>query len=721
MNSMTRQKTLPFPPAFPLTLRAFDQRMETPLILPHNTLPSVGDLDFKLYVSFIEQLVKHILPFDILQELSCEKTSFPAKQTIARLNGLLPIMIWNEPATAPCIASCILLCPSDFTSGIGRHFCDSLSRWLVPGKFLNICSAQSLNFRFWAFREQFYFIQQVLLDIYDERELAVAKSNWEHLSKEIRLNILAVKHARHVVSIKKLSSDEKRVIIEESIASVIDRPSKDDRNVFDQMHHFLIKLTAEEKITQIKERFTPFMEQRPKFFDRDIFNEIKQFVILYSDKFTAYRDLRHVGRIISFHFLFRKILQKELIKAPNERHLSLKLLKVQLTEPGTQNMFKTALGLLGGINVLRENEVFEERNIFETIQHCLPGVCKIKDSFVLDRRSHDPIRLFYIEVEKLDGKDFTLEEVRGLRKRLPREIKDSIESVIHPVFMPRNEEEIMRNILILSQQLKFLHDLPQVVISFDEQTETGLSFTVIALRILKPHDLSCHAIFSSAQSKLKFESLEVRQVGLLRKKYLKEANVFKARIEKRQFLRKDHSLDLFKARQAVSCELNRLFGGIRDFNGGILSKQQEVFQEFRDSIKDSEQNNDFLLKNFFYSLTPPLRQSFLLPSVLKKLFAMLLIAIEHDYNKEPFFLKAKEEEDLILLMGASPHSNFKENVFSTITHLQISSSDLTFTYVNNYNIHCLGYIYHSHDQHQREIFYNSIRDSLTEGFARWEK
>ena len=100
---------------------------------------------------------------------------------------------------------------------------------------------------------------------------------------------------------------------------------------------------------------------------------------------------------------------------------------------------------------------------------------------------------------------------------------------------------------------------------------------------------------------------------------------------------------------------------------------------------------------------------------------MLLIAIEHDYNKEPFFLKAIEEEDLILLMSASPHSNFKENVFSTVTHLQISSSDLTFTCVNNYNIHCLGYIYHSHDQHQREIFYNSIRDSLTEGFARWKK
>ena len=691
------------------------------MILPHKTLPAVGGLNFKHYISFMEQLVKHILPFDILQELKHEKSSFSERETIARLNELLPILIWNEPTSAPCIASFALLCPSDFTSGVGRHFCDALSRWLVPGKFLNICSAQSLNFRFWAFHEHFYFVQQVLLDIADERELAVAKSNWEHLSKEIRLNIIAVKHARHVVALKNLSSDEKRVIIEESIASVIDRPSKNDRNMFDQMHHFLIKLTAEDKITQIKERFTPFMEQRPKFFDRDIFNEIKQFVTLYSDKFTAYRDLRHVGRIISFQFLFRKTLQRELIKAPNERHLSIKLLKVQLTEPTTQSMCKTVLGVLGGINVLRENEVFEERHIFEAIQHCMPGLCKIEDSFVLDRRSHDPIRLFYIEVEKLDGRDFTLEEVRVLRKRLPREIKDSVESVIHPVFMPRNEEENMRNILILSQQLKFIHDLPQVVISFDKQTEMELSFTVIALRVLKPHDLSYAAIFSAAQSELKFGSLEVRQVGLLRKRYLKEANVFKVKIDKRQFLRKDYSLDLFKARQAVSFEINRLFGGIRDFNGGILSKQQEVYQELRDSLKDSEHNNDFLLENFFYSLTPQLRQSFLLPRVLKKLFSLLLIAIEQDYSKEPLFLKALEEEDLILLMSASSHPNFKEEVFSIVNRLQISSSDLTFTYVNNYNIHFLGYIYHSRDQHQRETFYNSIQDSLTEWFARWEK
>ena len=51
--------------------------------------------------------------------------------------------------------------------------------------------------------------------------------------------------------------------------------------------------------------------------------------------------------------------------------------------------------------------------------------------------------------------------------------------------MPRNEEEVMRNILILSEQLKLVRDLPQIIVSFDEQTDKYVSFTVILLRILK--------------------------------------------------------------------------------------------------------------------------------------------------------------------------------------------------------------------------------------------
>ena len=52
--------------------------------------------------------------------------------------------------------------------------------------------------------------------------------------------------------------------------------------------------------------------------------------------------------------------------------------------------------------------------------------------------------------------------------------------------MPPNEEEVMRHVITLTGQLKFSRDLPQVILSFYEQTDKKLYFTVILVRILLP-------------------------------------------------------------------------------------------------------------------------------------------------------------------------------------------------------------------------------------------
>ena len=299
------------------------------------------------------------------------------------------------------------------------------------------------------------------------------------------------------------------------------------------MQSFWLHVSAEDKIKQLQEQFSPYIEQRPKIFDRDIFHEIKYSLLLFNDRFTGMRDLRHVSRLISFQYLFRKTLMRACMELPEERHVSLKLIK--LTLPSWTNQKNNAIGIIGAMNVLRENELFEERHIVEAISHCLPHIRKVEHSVVLDRRSHDPIRVFYLEIEKKDSTGFSLDEMRELKKKLPRELKESVENVLHPVLMPRNEEEIMRNIFLLSQQLKYLNDLPQVIISFNAQTEQQLQFTVILLRILRGDDLSLAEIFSKSPTDLTIADLEIKKVGLLRKRYPKEANVFKVSLDKKQF------------------------------------------------------------------------------------------------------------------------------------------------------------------------------------------
>ena len=103
--------------------------------------------------------------------------------------------------------------------------------------------------------------------------------------------------------------------------------------------------------------------------------------------------------------------------------------------------------------------------------------------------------------------------------------------------MPRNEEEVMRNILVLSQQLRFLRDIPQMIISFEEQTDTELSFTVILVRLLHPDSRPIEELF-------RFSIDRVKVVGQLRRKIPKEAVVMRARIMSEQFMREDYSVDL---------------------------------------------------------------------------------------------------------------------------------------------------------------------------------
>ena len=67
---------------------------------------------------------------------------------------------------------------------------------------------------------------------------------------------------------------------------------------------------------------------------------------------------------------------------------------------------------------------------------------------------------------------------------------------MHPIFMPRNEEEVMRNILSLSNQIRYIKDPQQVFITFDEQTNAHLFFTVILVRILKKGFITVPDIFS---------------------------------------------------------------------------------------------------------------------------------------------------------------------------------------------------------------------------------
>ncbi len=665
---------------------------------------------FDYFLMSIEQYIEKILPHSILEDL----LNFPSEKTIEkaflRLNYNLPMFNCSFSDSAPYTVSIGLLCHSEYTSGVGGYLNDMMGRWLIPGKSLPIVSTRSIDFSFVRCPKHCYYLHEIYVRLSDDNELDLIKRNISNYLNELRINILAVYHARYIVSIKSLSVEDKTAVIQENISSLLKIPNNFmDRSLFDQMHNLLMKTSSDEKIKQVEKNVSYLMDKRPKFFDRGIFYEIRDLLVQLKDPFIFEKDAKYLGRIIGFQYLFKKKILRKLSQSPNERHLSLKLFKVKHED--SQN--RHCIGVLITMNLLSETERFEKKHVLEAIRSILVEVQYIKNSFFSDRNNEN-IRSIYFEIKKNNEAKFSFDEIKLLRKKLPKEIKLKIENVVHPTFMPRNEEEIIRNIIVLSKQLKYVNDIPQVIITYNKQTDTQLSFMVILLRLLKKNTKD---LFQKETTKTKFIQDEVKIVGYLKKKYPKEANIFRVFVDKDPFFRPDYSLDLQKARQYVVSELINLVGDFRDYNGGMILKQHETLSELRRLISSSGLDEYYLLENFFYSLKPGIMQSILDPETLRVPFLMLHEASESDFEKNKLFFRYLNEKNYLFITIGSENPSFKTFIKSSLSQIHIPSLDLTTSNLKVYDIYITTYIFKAYDKHHKELFLKTILNTL----KFWEK
>ncbi len=663
-----------------------------------------GDKSAELYKDSIQESIKNIIPPHLYHQNPDFKIT--TKKRFEELDNLLPLVYCDIEDTSPSPLIINLICDAYFTQGTGRFVCDLFSRWLIPGKQYPLTIIRSMNFEFKNNSKKNYFFMELIINITDEKDITPIKNNLPSIINDLRMCILCVQHVRYIINSKPLNLQQKKFIIQENIASLIDRPSKEfDNTIFDQIHQLLIKASAENKVTQLQQDFAPLLETQPKAFDRDIFDEMQHFSLLFHDNFTAMREVKHLYRLISYQYLFRKSLINSINLEPHKRHLSIKIIRTKLHQPSETF---PALGILVSINLFEENEVFEDRHLLRAIQSSLPGVQKVKNSYIRDRRGNKKMCLLYMEVKKSDHTSFTFQEIKSLRASLPGEIKSRIETVIHPLFIHRNEEEVMRNILILSKQLKYVDDLPQVIINFHKQIGHQLSFLIVMLRLIKGKPEPVKSLIETSSPHLVLTNCDIKMVGMLKKRYPKEANVIEVRLEKKQFLRKDYSLDLYKARQTLITELTYAFGEIRDYNGGMISKQQEVLSKLKELIHDMNINNDFLLENFFYSLKPAHKQSLIDPPVLKTLFLLMLQTLNHDFLQERFVLKHCVTDNYAFSSLTSIEPSLIEIIKMTLEESPLKI-DFTTTHVQLDELQSLNFLIHYQTPDEFLDFQNLLR------------
>ncbi len=573
-----------------------------------------------------QDLLRRIVPIDLLDE-----DAGPLDR--ARFQDSLPLIAWSDLSKAPCTFSALMLCKQRLNAS--NFFYDMISRWLLPSKRSNVELFFSSDIRIPHLTEELLSVAEIVIHLKSAQDVEEVKRNIEIIEKELRLGLVSNYHARRILEFKGLSNDGKTAMIQEKISSLIQSHSQD--------------------------------------FDRGIFTQMQQFLVNCQEDFKNERDYHHISRIISNLYSLKKLLKQKIRMFPAQRHIHLKFLKTQL--PGQRRFLspfdtrgvskeespvegKHVLGVLLGINFLREHEVFEMMHLVSAIQKHLPYVQPVKGSFFLDRISDPSMQTLYLEVKKPEGTEFTLEEVQRLRISLPEQIKGNIEQLAHPIFMPRNEEEILRNIMLLSRQLRFAKDLPQVVISFDEQKGEDLYFTVVLLRVQLAGASDLQEIFAKSSTPLKYIHDRVRRVGHVRKKYVKEASVFRTFVKNASFLREDRSVDMYKARHAVFEELSNLIGEIRDFNGGMIYKQSELLELLKQSLGSVAKKCPVLVERFYYALDPIEARTAVDVEDLKQWFLLFLQVTKAEGND---FLYRQDAKRVIAIVPVDP---FKQKLLT---------------------------------------------------------
>lgn len=608
-------------------------------------------IEAEYYRDGAQDLIRRLVPADLLEDGG---HNLPLQR--ARFADLLPLICWSELNKAPCALSVLLLCK--YRLNACNFFYEMVSRWLLPQKRVNVELFFASDVRLPHLSDDLLSVAEIVVHLKSAQDVEEARRNLHSVETEIRLGVASNYHARRILEFKGLSTDGKTAMIQEKIGSLIQSHSKDyDPGIFSQMQHFLVCVR---------------------------------------DDFKISRDYHHISRIISNLHSLRKFIKQNVQVYPSKRHVVLKFLKTRLAAPSLKE--KPVLGVLAGLNFLREHEVFETGHLISAIQKNLPNIRLVEGSAFLDKG--ESLQTVYLEIEKIDGSDFDLEEIHRLKVMLPDQIKGHIEQLTHPIFMPRNDEEVLRNIMSLSRQLRFVGDMPHIIISFDEQKGSELCFTVILLRVQAEKDPTVQELFAAKRTALKYIPDRVRRVGHVRRKYVKEATVFRTVLPTANFLRDDHSVDLYKAREFVLGEVSRVIGAVRDYNGGMIYKLAESLNALKSSVGKGA--DPILLEKFFYALSPIEMRSSLETEPLKQLFTVLSQAVKTD--------AVQKRQDAARAYAVFPAVDAarKKQLSLAIEGLAIAPHKLVSFALDIHDISYVGYMHMTAEKEEQDKFLSSL-------------
>ncbi len=642
---------------------------EEPISFPFKIKPktssNINSSALEDHVFYMERALRDAIPKDFYKG----NTGY----LIENLSQYFPSVQWHlSPVQSDCL-TIHLLTETKTEDEVEFTFLKLFKKWLLSGKPLTILSKHTLSFHWDLFQGRSFFLLEIKILLTEAKNIGALEQNLPGLIQTIIACLREKTVAKHILNALPVSIGGKMEIVQKELLYLL--------------------------------------QKYGTYFDEGLLKEMSQFLALAPASFCEPRPPRLISKIVASHYVMRAYLQRSINLFPDTRHLQVRYVKIELNFPFGS---KPVLGLIINVSILDKHDFLEENHIEQAAKSLVPTIQIVKGSFYAFQGMNDPVRCLYVELEKTDGSNFQKHELNILKKELNEELKRRIETLVPSIFMIRNEEETMRNILILSQELKHLSDLPQVMISLDRQTSSEIFFTVILLRVHKPSQLSIQQKFQQYIPLLRFIPDRVQQVGFLKKNHPKEANVFHLALPKESYLlRADFSVNFYLARQRIVALLNDTIGNFRDYNGGMILKQGELFCLFKDSFPTLSEKNHELLENFFFALNPIETQATLPLTSLTSLFNLFLEATKTDLSKKDhYFLKIEEKNEQLFTLIRTQETSFRDELFSMFSNREFSHKSLIQTHVKFQGSLYSGFILQSNDSKKQTLFIEAIHNAL---------
>jgi len=403
----------------------------------------------------------------------------------------------------------------------------------------------------------------------------------------------------------------------------------------------------------------------------DLFEELQRFLLSTDREFKSLRSPQQLLRIVRAHHWLRK--QHSLLKISNETE---KQLFFRIFPTKLQYTFgsKDVISLVISLKTLSTYERFNHRHILLACQRSLSCLELIPRSFYTYHYPEDSSVSLYMEIAKDDGTLPTRSEWTKLKQELSRELINSIEQVVSRIDIPQNEEDLLRNLLLLSQQIRNTKDTPQVIIQFTGQTDDALDFHVTLVRAVKEGYDKIPSPPTSFPEIIRFIPLRVSAMDKLRYRYIKQGLHFLVQCSKKPFLRRDHSIDFLKTRESVLRYVESAFGKVRDLNGGLIYQQHQLLEGIRPLLSKEETKDLSIVEDIFHSITPSIMKNLLGPEHILTIFRQFLSLRNESKEKGTFDVQEYAKE--VFVAFECPDSFTKEDILQSRSKFKLKEDEL---------------------------------------------